>query len=43
MTPTSSMLAVFVSKKKQVVQIRIQVSHVEAVSTRVEFAREIRV
>ena len=38
MTSTSSMLAVFVYKNKQVVQIQIQFSHVEAVSTRVEFA-----
>ena len=45
MTPTPSMLAVFESKSKevvqiqiQVVQIQIQVSHVEAVLTRVEFA-----
>ena len=37
MTPTSSILTVFVSKNKQVIQIQIQVSHVEAVSTWVEF------
>ena len=37
MTPTSGMLAVFASKNKQVVQIRIQVSHVEAVSSLAEF------
>ena len=34
----SGKLAVFVSRNKQVVQIRIQVSHVGAVSTLVEFA-----
>ena len=33
MTPSSSMLAVFASKNKKVVQIRTQVSHIEAVST----------
>ena len=37
MTPTSSMLAEFACKNKQVVQIRTQVSHVEAVSTLLEF------
>ena len=31
----------FASKNKQVVQIQIQVSHVEAVSTRVEFGVEV--
>ena len=35
--PTSSMLAEFTSKIKQVAQIRIQVFHMEAVSTLVEF------
>ena len=38
MTPYPGMLAVFAFKNKQVVQIQIQVAHVEAVSTRVEFA-----
>ena len=33
----SGMLAVFASKNKEVVQIRIQVSNVEPVSTWVEF------
>ena len=33
-----SMLAVFASKNKKVVEIRIEISHMEAVSTRVEFA-----
>ena len=37
MTPISGMLAVFASKNKEVVKIRIQVAHVDAVSTRVEF------
>ena len=41
MTPISDMLAVFASKNKQVDQIRIQVFHVEAVSTRVEFGSPI--
>ena len=41
MTPTSSMLAVFASKNKQVAQIQIQVSHLEAVSTRVELDRQL--
>ena len=41
MTPIYDMLAVFASKNKQVDQIRIQVSHVEAVSTRVEFGSHI--
>ena len=38
MTPISGMLAVFAYKNK-VVQIQIQVSHVEAVFTRVEFVK----
>ena len=38
MAPASSMLAVFAYKNKQVAQIWIQVSHVETVSTLVEFA-----